>query len=385
MKFFHVFQLLVACALFQLCWLNHATAQSSPALNIQGVLRNSINGAAAENGVYKIKFSLYTGETGGLAVWSETQDSVVVNGGVYSTSLGKKTPMNAAFDQVYYLGVKVGSGQEMTPRALLSSAPYALSLIGQSNTFPSTGPVGVGTASPTTGTELHVKDASAGAQVLIEGATGSEIKFKKEADSASITYDGTNINIQNLNLVFDNGINLPAGQSVKYNGLADWRLVDLDDFETSTEGWETNNNSGERQKIGAPTRDGYVYYGSNGTWFHKAINLAGITHKQVKVVLNVYFLDRFQDSDVFEMFGAFSHTASPNGGVNGDFIPSWSRTKSGGYQVSGTFFYANGGDSVERAEMVIASSSDTIHAFINGINHGNFGSVGISDVEIYVR
>ena len=364
MKFSRVFQLLLACAFFQLCWLNHTNAQSSPALNIQGVLRNSINGAAVDNGVYKIKFSLYTVETGGLAVWSETQDSVVVNSGVYSTSLGKKTPINAAFDQVYYLGVKVGTGQEMTPRALLSSAPYALSLIGQSNTFPSTGPVVVGTASPTT--------------------DKAEIKFKKEANSASITYDGTNINIQNLNLVFDNGINLPAGQSVKYNGLADWRLVDADDFETSTEGWSTNNNSGERQKIGAPTRDGYVYYGSNGTWFNKAINLAGIPHKQVKVLFNVYFLDRFQDSDAFLMWAGFSHTASPNGAASGDLIISWTRTKTG-VQPATTFFYANGGDSVERGEMVIASSSDTIHAFINGTNYGNYGSVGISDVEIWVR
>ena len=177
MKFFHVFQLLVGCALFQLCTLNHATAQNSPALNIQGVLRNS-NETAVENGIYKIKFSLYTVETGGVAVWSETQDSVVVNGGVYSTSLGKKTPMNAAFDQVYYLGVKVGTGQEMTPRALLSSAPYALSLIGQSNTFPSSGGIGAGTNTPAAGYQLHVLDNN-NAKILVEGSNNSQLELKK--------------------------------------------------------------------------------------------------------------------------------------------------------------------------------------------------------------
>jgi hypothetical protein len=129
-----------------------------------------------DNGIYKIKFSLYTAESGGTAVWSEVQDSVNVSGGVYSTALGIVTPMTAAFDQTYYLGVKVGTGAEMTPRALLSSAPYALSLIGENNQVPSTGTVKVGGA----------------------GTDDAKIEFKKGANTASITYDGTNISIQNL-------------------------------------------------------------------------------------------------------------------------------------------------------------------------------------------
>ncbi len=135
----------------------NAFAQTSPTLNIQGVLRNS-NQTAVDNGIYKIKFSLYTVESGGTAVWSETQDSVNVSGGVYSTALGKVTPMTAAFDQTYYLGVKVGAGAEMTPRALLSSAPYALALIGQSNLFTSAGNVGIGTLAPVE--PLHIKGAA---------------------------------------------------------------------------------------------------------------------------------------------------------------------------------------------------------------------------------
>jgi hypothetical protein len=209
MKFFHVFQLLVACALFQLCTLNHATAQNSPALNIQGVLRNS-NETAVENGIYKIKFSLYTVETGGVAVWSETQDSVVVNGGVYSTALGKKTPMNAAFDQVYYLGVKVGSGQEMTPRALLSSAPYALSLIGQSNTFPSSGGIGAGTNTPAAGYQLHAYKDEGSGKILLEGSTAALLDFKKGSTTGSLGF-GTS----NNNFIVNPGANNLA---LQYNG-----------------------------------------------------------------------------------------------------------------------------------------------------------------------
>jgi hypothetical protein len=209
MKFFHVFQLLVACALFQLCTLNHATAQNSPALNIQGVLRNS-NETAVENGIYKIKFSLYTVETGGVAVWSETQDSVVVNGGVYSTALGKKTPMNAAFDQVYYLGVKVGSGQEMTPRALLSSAPYALSLIGQSNTFPSSGGIGAGTNTPAAGYQLHAYKNEGEAKILLEGSSAAVLDFKKGANTGALGFGK-----DNNNFIVNPGANNLA---LQYNG-----------------------------------------------------------------------------------------------------------------------------------------------------------------------
>lgn len=184
-----------------------ASAQAT--LSVQGTIQKS-TGAAVDDGDYTLIFKLYTTETGGTPVWSETQSTVNIIGGVYSVTLGSVTPLTPAFDQTYYLGVTVSSGAELTPRARLTSSPYALSLIGQDNIFPSTGAVGVGTVAPAAGNELHVKDAAAAAQVLVEGATttkvvlqstgGSEIEFKKGANTASITYDGTNINVQNLNL-----------------------------------------------------------------------------------------------------------------------------------------------------------------------------------------
>jgi len=187
------------------------TAQSLHAqtnLSVQGTIQN-FNGSAVDNGLYDVIFKLYTTDAGGTALWSETQ-SLSVTGGVYSALLGAVNPLTVPFDQTYYLGITLPGGPELTPRSRLTSSPYALSLIGQSNIFPSTGAVGIGTTTPTAGNELHVKDAAAAAQVLVEGATtskvvvqstnGSEIEFKKGANTASITYDGTNINVQNLNL-----------------------------------------------------------------------------------------------------------------------------------------------------------------------------------------
>ena len=187
------------------------TAQSLHAqtnLSVQGTIQN-FNGSAVDNGLYDVIFKLYTTDAGGTALWSETQ-SLSVTGGVYSALLGAVNPLTVPFDQAYYLGITLPGGPELTPRSRLTSSPYALSLIGQSNIFPSTGAVGVGTTTPTAGNDLHVKDGAAAAQVLVEGATtskvvvqstdGSEIEFKKGANTASITYDGTNINVQNLNL-----------------------------------------------------------------------------------------------------------------------------------------------------------------------------------------
>jgi len=280
MKFFHFFQLLVACALFQLCTLNHATAQNSPALNIQGVLRNS-NETAVENGIYKIKFSLYTVETGGLAVWSETQDSVVVNGGVYSTALGKKTPMNAAFDQVYYLGVKVGSGQEMTPRALLSSAPYALSLIGQSNTFPSSGGIGAGTNTPAAGYQLHAYKNEGEAKILLEGSSAAVLDFKKGANTGALGFGKDNNNFivnpgaNNLALQYNGSTKLTVNdQGVSVNNFTATGTFSAPSFSPQDLGVagyvavgnnDPSTNSGYRLAVrGSTVLDGFVYVTGNG-------------------------------------------------------------------------------------------------------------------------
>lgn len=115
-------------------------AHAQATLSTQGVLQKT-TGMAVEDGDYAITFKLYTTESGGTPVWSETQSDVEVVGGVYGVQLGSVTPLNIPFDQVYYLGLTVGTGTEHFPRTKLTAAPYALSLLGQDNQFPSTGMV----------------------------------------------------------------------------------------------------------------------------------------------------------------------------------------------------------------------------------------------------
>lgn len=182
----------LVCALGLLGMAQEASAQAY--LSVQGTVQKS-TGAAVDDGDYTLIFKLYTTETGGTPVWSETQDPVNIIGGVYSVTLGTSNPLTAAFDQPYYLGVTVGSGAELTPRARLTSSPYALSLIGQDNIFPSTGAVGVGTAAPEAGYNLHVKAATGDGKLLVEGENNANIDFKQGANTASIAYDGTAISI----------------------------------------------------------------------------------------------------------------------------------------------------------------------------------------------
>lgn len=74
-------------------------------------------------------FSLYAASTGGTALWSETQ-TLTPSNGVVATVLGKVTPIptSVSFDQPLWIGVAVGTDAEMTPRLLLASVPYALTV-----------------------------------------------------------------------------------------------------------------------------------------------------------------------------------------------------------------------------------------------------------------
>lgn len=96
-------------------------------INFQGKLVNS-DGTNVSNGTYSIVFSLYTVSSGGSAAWTET-DSVTTTDGVFRVGLGGTTTFSSASidfnSDTYYLGIKVGSDAEMTPRVQFTAVPYA--------------------------------------------------------------------------------------------------------------------------------------------------------------------------------------------------------------------------------------------------------------------
>lgn len=92
-------------------------------IGYQGNLTNSLG--VPVTGSVQMVFSIYSVDTGGTALWTETQ-TVSVSNAAYSVVLGSVTPLSLPFDNQYYLGVKVGTDAEMTPRRPLTSIGYSM-------------------------------------------------------------------------------------------------------------------------------------------------------------------------------------------------------------------------------------------------------------------
>jgi len=99
-------------------------AQIPQLINYQAMLTQS--DGTPITGTRSILFSLYTTETGGTALWSETQDITIADG-LFSVLLGSVTPIPySVFDNsAIYLELKIGSDPAMTPRKRLVSVGYA--------------------------------------------------------------------------------------------------------------------------------------------------------------------------------------------------------------------------------------------------------------------
>lgn len=79
-----------------------------------------------------IGFALFTEESGGTPIWSETQDVVPVDG-YYSVLLGRSTPFPAAtFKGNLWLELTVG-GTPLTPRNPVASVPFAMTAANAQN------------------------------------------------------------------------------------------------------------------------------------------------------------------------------------------------------------------------------------------------------------
>jgi trimeric autotransporter adhesin len=81
-------------------------------------------------GMVGITFALYPEQTGGTALWLETQNVTADSTGRYTVLLGSTTIQGLpesmfTSEQAHWVGVQV-SGQAEQPRVLLVSAPYAL-------------------------------------------------------------------------------------------------------------------------------------------------------------------------------------------------------------------------------------------------------------------
>lgn len=100
-----------------------AIAAVPQTINYQGYLTGS--GGSAVNSAVDMTFTIYNAATSGMNLWTEDQ-TVQVNNGIYAVALGAINPIDPAIiDGDLWLGVKVGTDAEMTPRQRLNSVPFA--------------------------------------------------------------------------------------------------------------------------------------------------------------------------------------------------------------------------------------------------------------------
>jgi hypothetical protein len=85
------------------------------------------NTGAPVTGSPQFVFTIYDDAAGTTSLWTETQ-SIALDSGYFSTTLGSVTalPANLFNGKTRFLGIKVGTDPEMSPRQPLTSVPYAL-------------------------------------------------------------------------------------------------------------------------------------------------------------------------------------------------------------------------------------------------------------------
>lgn len=211
-------------------------------LSLQGILKKA-NGIALEDGEYPITFKMYVVDSTQVK-WTETQPEVEVISGIYSVILGVVNPINLPFDKDYELGISIGS-QEMRPRVRLTSAPYALALRGSTNQFPSSGQVladeikvaqGVVASGGAPG--LNGVDKNGYAFTGNSGDNDSGLFSTSDAKVSLFVNNSEVLSITPGTATVNGNVNIINNGTVKYNGISDWRLVNVDDFNTNnTQGW----------------------------------------------------------------------------------------------------------------------------------------------------
>jgi hypothetical protein len=189
------------------------TASALPRLIRLGATVKDLNGTPLI-GLVGITFALYSEQSGGAALWLETQNVIADSSGHYNALLGSTKPEGLqpelfTSEQARWLGVQV-SGQPEQPRVLLVSVPYALKA-GDAETVGGLPPSAFVLAAPPLGTTsvATLTAPTTTAQQPLTGATpvttagGTVNKLAKFDATADISNSE----------IFDNGTNVGVGNT----------------------------------------------------------------------------------------------------------------------------------------------------------------------------
>ena len=160
-----------------------ATAPVPPLVRFGGSIKDAEGNALS--GVITVTFSLYSEQTGGTALWEETQNVTADSNGHYSAVVGSTLPQGLptqlfSLGEARWLGVRP-HGQGEQARVLLVSAPYALKAA-DAETLGGFPPSAFVLASPASSTTAD------SAMSLIPGAGASESTL---SPAGTVTGSGT--------------------------------------------------------------------------------------------------------------------------------------------------------------------------------------------------
>ncbi len=120
MRTFFLFALTVVISLLL---VGIAAADIPRLVNFQGYLVDDQD--TPLTGEYGVTFRIYDNSTGGKVLWSET-DTIVVEKGLYSITLGQKNPIDMAIEDDLWFALQIAGQSEMKPRYRLASVLYSI-------------------------------------------------------------------------------------------------------------------------------------------------------------------------------------------------------------------------------------------------------------------
>lgn len=122
----HVFFALLLSA-FLAATLSAANAQVPRMISYQGIVIDAA-GKVIPDGAHNLSLKLYDNIGAAVAIYSENHLAVPIIKGLFNIIIGSQTPIptTVTFDRGYFMGISVDGGAEMSPRAPMLAAPYAL-------------------------------------------------------------------------------------------------------------------------------------------------------------------------------------------------------------------------------------------------------------------
>jgi hypothetical protein len=165
------------------------TGEIPDLISFQGRLTDSMGNPITDN--LTMRFSVYDNDTGGVALWIEDR-TVSVSDGLFQINLGEVTPLTESYftAESRWLGVRIGTDSELTPRIRIASSPYALQALESDPTWTGeanatgdigrTGKVGIGIISPEF--PLHISGEGDAEIVKIYNSQDQPSSFTLETD-----------------------------------------------------------------------------------------------------------------------------------------------------------------------------------------------------------